>query len=123
MKKYTLYTSKEGTIGLDGEVNLRLFVTLDAAPQRLSDFAGGAAEIYDGYSTHTYNFTIELAGFDPRRIVLKRTNSKGEEAVINPEFIRKIDPADPLNQLEEIPLKLNQNLSGYIVRNSSWGLM
>lgn len=120
MQKYTLYISKEETIGSDGEVNLRLCVTLDTAPQRLSDFAGGIAEIYDGYSTYTYNFTIELAGFDSRRIALKSTN--GEESVINPEFIRKVDQADSFNQLEEIPLKLNQNLSGYIVKNSSWGL-
>ena len=120
MQKYTLYTSKEETIGLDGEVNLRLYVARESPPQRLSDFAGGTAEIYDGYSTHTFNFTIELAGFDPRRIALK--NSNGEEILINPEFIRKIDPADPLNQLQEIPLKANQNLSGYIVKNSSWGL-
>lgn len=120
MQKYTLSTSKEDTIGSDGEVNLRLYVTLDNAPQRLSDFVGGGAEIYDGYSTHTSKFAIGLAGFDPRRIVLKSTN--GEEVVINPEFIKKLDQADPFNQLEEIPLKLNQNLSGYIVKNSSWGL-
>lgn len=120
MQKYTLYTSREDTIGSDGEVNLRLYVTLGRAPLRLSDFAGGVAEIYDGYSTHTSNFAIELAGFDPRRIALKSTN--GEETVINPEFIRKLDQLDPLNQLEEIPLKLKQNLSGYIVKSSSWGL-
>lgn len=120
MQKYTLSTSKEETIGKDGEVNLRLSVARESAPQRLSDFAGGMAEIYDGYSTHTFNFTIKLAGFDPRRIALK--NSSDEEIVIDPEFIRKFDPADPLNQLQEISLKLNQNLSGYIVRNSSWGL-
>ncbi|MCE9853495.1 MULTISPECIES: hypothetical protein [Shewanella] len=116
MQKYTLYTSRKDTIGSDGEVNLRLYVTLDSAPQRLSDFAGGVAEIYDGYSTDTCNFAIELASFDPRRIALKSIN--GEEIVINPEFIQ----AAQLNQLEEIPLKLNQNLSGYIVKNSSWGL-
>lgn len=84
MQKYTLYTSKEDTIALDGVVNLRLCVTRESAPQRLSDFAGGIAEIYDGYSTHTLNFTIELADFDPRRIVLKNSGSK--DTVINPEF-------------------------------------
>lgn len=120
MKTYTLFTSKEGTIGLDTEVNLRLHVNRVSAPQRLSDFNGGTAEIYDGFSTHTTRFPIILASFDHRRIAL--VTSDGLEKVIAPNFIKKLDPADPLNQLQEVPLQLNQNLSGYIVINSSWGL-
>ncbi|MFM5810552.1 hypothetical protein ACET6J_13690 [Aeromonas veronii] len=120
MKRYTLFTSKEGTIGLDTEVNLRLHVNRVSAPQRLSDFNGGTAEIYDGLNTHTTIFTIKLASFDHRRIAL--VTPDGQEKIIAPCFIKKLDPADPLNQLQEIILKLNQNLSGYIVINSNWGL-
>jgi hypothetical protein len=120
VKKYVLYTSKAGTVGSDGEVKLRLQVMRELAPERLSDFNGGSAEISDGYTTHTCQFEIKLANFDERRIFL--IPGAGDEIQIDPEFIRKIDPNDPLNQLIEIPLKIGQKISDYIIRNSSWGL-
>ncbi|WP_312373911.1 hypothetical protein [Stutzerimonas nitrititolerans] len=118
--KYTLYTSQEGTIGSDSEVNLSFNVERDSAPINLSHFNGGIAKLYDGYSTQTTEYRIELTSYDPRRLILKNANVN--ELEIHPEFIRASDPKDPLNQLIEVPLKLNQNLSGYIIRNSNWGL-
>lgn len=120
MKSYILSTSKIDTVGLDTEVNLRLEITREKAPERLSDFIGGSAELFDGYSTRTTRFTIEAADFDQRRICLKSANHK--EFIINPEFIRKTPVDDPLNQLTEVPLKFGQHLSDYVVRNSNWGL-
>lgn len=121
MKNYILYTAEEKTIGLDTEVDLTLYVTRESAPQYLSDFAGGRAKMYDGYTTYEYKFTIELFSADPRRLVLKGLEGATDFSM-SPEFIRKIDPSDPFNQLQELPLKLNQNLSGFIVTNSNWGL-
>jgi hypothetical protein len=120
VKSYILSTSKIGTIGLDTEVNLRLEITCEKAPERLSDFVGGSAELCDGYSTHTVRFTICAANFDHRRICL--TNAIHKEFVIDPEFTRRTPIDDPMAQLTEVPLKLGQNLSEYVVRNSNWGL-
>ena len=120
MNKYILYTVKSETIGLDTQVNLRLEISRNEIPTRLSDFAGGVAELYDGYSTSTINFTISLADYDKRRI--KLTNSDNDKIELAPEFIRHIDPNDPLNQLREIPLKNGQNLYDYTIINSNWGL-
>lgn len=120
MNKYTLYALKFDTVGKDGQVNLRLHVTREHAPERLSDFDGGSAEIENGYTTHTFRYEIKLADFDERRIYL--VPSAGNAVQIDPEFIRKLDPSDPLNQLVEVPLKLRQRLSEYIITNSSWGL-
>ena len=97
-----------------------LKLILTKPPTRLADFSGGIAELYDGYSTYTFKYSISLAGYDERRICLQNTTN--EEMIINPEFVREIDPQVPLNQLFDIPLKLNQDLSGYTISNSSWGL-
>lgn len=120
MNKYILYTVKSETLGLDTQVNLRLEVFRNDIPTRLSDFSGGVAELYDGYSTEKINFTISLADHDERRI--KLTNSNNAKIELAPEFIRHIDPNDPLNQLREIPLKKGQNLYDYKIMNSNWGL-
>ncbi|PKG59148.1 hypothetical protein [Shewanella sp. GutDb-MelDb] len=120
MKKYILHTVKSETIGLDTQVNLRLEISRNDIPTRLSDFAGGVAELYDGYSTATTNFTISLADHDERRI--KLTNNDNYKIELAPEFIRHIDSNAPLNQLREIPLKNGQNLYDYKIMNSNWRL-
>lgn len=120
MKNYILYAVKDGTSGLDTEVNLSFEITSKDAPVRLVDFSGGRAELYDGYSAQTYKYSIGLVDYDERRIFLN--NGVNRDIVISPDFIRRIDKNDPLNQLVEIPLKLGQNLSGYKITHSNWGL-
>jgi len=120
VNKYILYTIKNGTRGLDTQVSLCFEVNCDKAPTRLADFSGGTAKLYDGYSTYSFKYSISLADYDERRICLQNTTNG--KMIIHPEFVRKIDPKNPLNQLFEIPLKLNQDLSGYTISNSNWGL-
>ena len=120
VQKYILYMSRIGTIGLDTAVNLSLEINLGHAPIRLSDFNGGTASSYDGYSTHTEIYSIALTSYDQRRIYLR--TSEGYEIELAPQFNRDLNPPDPTNQLIEVPLRLGQELSGYSVRNSNWGL-
>jgi hypothetical protein len=124
---YKLYTSLEKTRGLDWEVNLTLNVTLRSAPTLLSEFAGGFGEIYDGYSTNTRSFKI-FSDQDERRLEL--AFSDGSRATLSPEFVRQFNPADPLNQLQVVPLRIDQTLllsqdgealsKAYIVTGSNW---
>lgn len=124
---YKLYTSLEKTRGLDWEVNLTLNVTLRSAPTLLSEFAGGFGEIYDGYSTNTRSFKI-FSDQDERRLEL--AFSDGSRATLSPEFVRQFNPADPLNQLQVVPLRIDQALllsqdgealsKAYIVTGSNW---
>lgn len=120
MKKYILYAVKDGTRGLDTEVNLNFEVTGKDAPVRLVDFSGGRAELYDGYSAQTYKYSIGSVDYDERRICLN--NGINRDIVISPDFIRHFDKNDPVNQLVEIPLRLGQSLSGYTITHSNWGL-
>jgi len=121
MKEYELYTVENGTEGLDTEVNLTLKVNRDSTPIKLSDFNGGTAELYDGYSTYTSIYTIKLNKNDSRRIVLvnKENTHKIE---LSPEFIRIKNPKNLLNQLEEINLSLKQDISNYTIIHSNFEL-
>lgn len=124
---YKLYASLKKTRGLDGEVNLTLNVEMRSAPKFLSEFAGGFGEIYDGYSTTTRKFTIFLDQ-DERR--LKLTFSNGSSETLNPHFERILNPIDPLNQLQVVPLRADQTLllsqegeflsKEYIITGSNW---
>jgi len=122
MKEYTLSTIKNGTKGLDSEVNLKLKISSDVAPTKLSDFNGGTAELYDGYSTSTHIYTIKLNKSDNRRLTLVNEKDKTNIIELMPEFNRIKNPTDPLNQLEEVNLKSKQDLSGYTISNSNFGL-
>lgn len=120
MNVYVLYTVKSTTKGLDTQVNLRLEVSRTVAPTRLSDFAGGVAELYDGLSSSKSNYTISLTDYDNRRIEL--TSENGHKINLAPEFIREVKSENPHNQLREIPLSMGQELYDYIIVNSNWGL-
>lgn len=125
--EYKIYTSLEGTQGLDGEVNLTLEVLRESPPIWLSDFAGGKGYIFNGYSVHTRKFFIDLDQ-DCRRIEL--TFENGSKATLSPAFVRITEPRDPLNQLQVVPLKAGQALplssanqalsKQYLITGSSW---
>jgi len=124
---YKLYTSLKKTRGLDGEVNLTLNVGVGSAPKFLSEFAGGFGEIYDGYSTTTRKFEIFLDQ-DERRLRLNFSNGACE--TLSPQFEHSFNPIDSLNQLQVVPLKVDQTLllsqegeffpKEYIITGSNW---
>ena len=122
MKEYILATVKNGTQGLDTEVNLTLKINRDSSPVKLSDFNGGTAELYDGYSTYTSTYTIKLNKSDSRRIVLVNQQNNTHKIELSPKFIRIENPKDLLNQLEEIDLNLKQDISDYTIVNSNFRL-
>jgi len=95
MKEYTLSTVKNVTQGLDTEVNLKLKINSDVTPTNLSDFNGGTAELYDGYSTSTCTYTIKLNKSDNRRLTLVDKKDKTNIIKIIPEFNRIENPIDP----------------------------
>ncbi|WP_415894376.1 hypothetical protein ACMXYN_08430 [Neptuniibacter sp. PT8_73] len=103
---------------LDTQVNLSLKIEKNIDPVLLSDFSGGTAEFYDGYSTTTIEYSISQDKVDPRRLVL--TSDGGHEIKLGPSFNRVLNPVDPRNQLEEIPLKIGQDLYDYRITNTSW---
>lgn len=117
MRDFILYTIKNETQGLDTQVNLRLKVVRNDSPIRLSDFLGGTAELFDGYSTTTSEYAISLTEYDNRR--LKLINNTSHVLEIYPEFKPSMDPKNPL---DEIPLKQGQDLSGYTITKFSWEL-
>ncbi|MGR4042834.1 hypothetical protein P7C00_18670 [Pseudomonas sp. JDS08PS003] len=124
---YKLYTSLKKTRGLDEQVNLTLNVEMGSAPKFLSEFVGGFGEIYDGYSTTTRKFEIFLDQ-DERR--LRLNFSDGARETLNPQFERLLNPIDPLNQLQVVPLSIDQTLllsqegeffsKEYLVTGSNW---
>lgn len=122
MKEHTLSTVKNGTKGLDTEVNLRLKVNSNSTPTNLADFNGGTAELYDGYTTNTSTYTICLNKNDSRRITLVNKKNKTDTIEMSPVFKKIENPKDSLNQLEEISLKLKQDIWDYTIINSNWGL-
>lgn len=122
MKEHTLSTVRNGTKGLDTEVNLKLKVNSNSTPTNLADFNGGTAELYDGYSTYTSTYKICLTKYDSRRITLFNQKNKTDTIELSPVFKRIENPKDPLNQLEEISLNLKQDISGYTIINSNFGL-
>jgi len=122
MKEYTLSTVKNGTKGLDTEVNLKLKINSRTTPTKLSDFYGGTAELYNGYTTSTHTYTINYNKSDNRRLSLINQKNKNDTIEIMPEFIRIENPKDLLNQLEEVDLKIKQDLSDYTITNSNWKL-
>ncbi|EPV1127221.1 hypothetical protein ACV17F_005207 [Vibrio harveyi] len=109
--KYQLRLVQKDSQGSDGQVNLTLSVERSSPPIFLSEFAGGNAEIYDGYSTHTSRFRIIPMEPDNRRLSLISDSDSISDATLHPEFVRKIDPSDPLNQLQVLPLKNGQLLT------------
>ena len=95
------------TMGHDDEVRLILEVHREQRPIYLSDFVGGEATLVDTYSTNRTKYNTLLYSGDERRLLLKPLDPKEKELILSPSFKRV---ADPINQLEALPLNKKEKL-------------
>lgn len=95
------------TMGHDDEVRLILEVHREQRPIYLSDFVRGKATLVDTYSTNRTKYNTLLYSGDERRLLLKPIDPKEKELILSPPFRRV---ADPINQLEALPLNKKEKL-------------
>ena len=104
---YILSLIDADTMGQDDEVRLILEVHRQQRPIYLSDFVGGEATLVDTYSANRTKYNTLLYSRDERRLLLKPKDPKEKELILSPSFKRV---ADPINQLEALPLDNKEKL-------------
>lgn len=86
---------------------MSLEAILESPPIYLSDFIGGSGSIYDGYSTHTDNFTIVKHEYS---WCICAIFSEGTTATLIPPKEKIENPANPLVQTRELPLAIGRHV-------------